>query len=509
VGLILTLVFFILTTFIAGTLAYFGYTEQEQLVKDKKSADTEKANANARLEEERARVAVLRIVLGTDNQDDTDNFAGLFNTRIAAIQAEYARIMNKLKERLPDNEFSWDLVEGNPAPKPTNTLPDLVLKFKDDAKKALDAKTQAVTAQTAALGEVDKANQRANAAKKEFDDKVKEVSADLTKAKMEKSTGFTDIEGKIEELSKTLEALKREKRNAEDDRDREIARLKVDMDKKDARIASFEAKVRPPDVDLNTPKGSIVRREKDIVYVDLGSGSTLRPGTTFSIFPAERSGVLSGGNRSPIQIDLAGKVTVLNDKSLGDAPPEMKGAIEVLEIISPSLASARITYELDAVRNPIRIKDSLFNPAWTPGTREHVAIAGMIDLNGDGLDDNNEFVRMLERQGVVIDAIIDLKDRQIKGKGMTLQTSYLILGPDVNYGTGFTGDGDPRAIVRRELIAEMSKMQKQAEDLGIQPMSARRFMALNGIKLPSNPARADYTAGRYLGNPAPMPEKKE
>jgi len=63
--------------------------------------------------------------------------------------------------------------------------------------------------------------------------------------------------------------------------------------------------------------------------------------------------------------------------------------------------------------------------------------------------------------------------------------------------------------VKREVINQMTKMQNQAKELGVQPMSARRFLSMNGIKLPRNPANADYSAGRYLRDSGAQPMPKD
>ena len=46
--------------------------------------------------------------------------------------------------------------------------------------------------------------------------------------------------------------------------------------------------------------------------------------------------------------------------------------------------------------------------------REHVAIIGLIDLMGDGKDNTAELVRNLTRQGIIVDAYLDLKDKTLK-----------------------------------------------------------------------------------------------
>src|SRR5262249_37392402 len=94
----------------------------------------------------------------------------------------------------------------------------------------------------------------------------------------------------------------------------------------------------------------------------------LKAGVSFSVFPA----------------GVTGKAA---------STRERKGAVEVTEVLGPHEAQARIVDQSDPIRDMILREDLLFNPTWNPSARERVALAGMIDLNGDGLDDNEEFVR--------------------------------------------------------------------------------------------------------------------
>src|SRR5439155_12715720 len=120
----------------------------------------------------------------------------------------------------------------------------------------------------------------------------------------------------------------------------------------------------------------------------------VRPEITFSVLPAGSTG------RSA-------------------AARDRKGAVEIVTVLEPHLSSAQVIEATNAIRDPLMRGDLLFNPAWNPTQHEHMPIAGIVDLNGDGIDDTQDLIRELRKQGVEVDAYLDLKERAIKGPGIT------------------------------------------------------------------------------------------
>src|SRR5205807_9529217 len=83
--------------------------------------------------------------------------------------------------------------------------------------------------------------------------------------------------------------------------------------------------------------------------------------------------------------------------------------------------------------NALKEGDLLYNMFW--GSR--VAIAGNIQFAGQSSDSPAEqmrimasFVNFLNRQGIGVDAYLDLNDGQVKG-AITTRTRYLIRGDDL------------------------------------------------------------------------------
>ena len=135
----------------------------------------------------------------------------------------------------------------------------------------------------------------------------------------------------------------------------------------------------------------------------------------------------------------------------GRAEGQLKGTIEIVKVVDANTSIAKITslYDLDGreilmnmqtrtrvlreSESPIREGDLLFNLFW--GTR--IAITGYVSITGE-LSDNpaeqmrqmDDFMFLLRRNGVQVDAYVDLHDGQIKGN-INSKTRYLIRGYDL------------------------------------------------------------------------------
>src|SRR5206468_2485523 len=150
-----------------------------------------------------------------------------------------------------------------------------------------------------------------------------------------------------------------------------------------------------------------------------------------------------------------------------DGKPEKEGkaTVEVLAVVGLHQAQVRVTSVRDPNRDPVLRGDLLFNPAWDPKGKVHVALAGQIDLSGEGRDELAEFARTLEKGGVVVDAYLDLREAAVKGPGIGRETDYLILGSEPS---------------GKELSALRTRMQDEAAKNGVTVISLRKFLLLSG-----------------------------
>ena len=102
-----------------------------------------------------------------------------------------------------------------------------------------------------------------------------------------------------------------------------------------------------------------------------------------------------------------------------------KGTIEVTQILGDHLAEARIID--DSLIDPLVPGDKIYTPLWDPGHPERFAIAGKIDIDGDGRDDHERLKNLILLSGGVVDA--DLQPDGKQTGTMTVDTRDLIIGP--------------------------------------------------------------------------------
>src|SRR5262249_50897433 len=133
--------------------------------------------------------------------------------------------------------------------------------------------------------------------------------------------------------------------------------------------------------------GTIASKNGTFVTVNFANAMHLVPGQTFVVIPP------TGSLVEVIEREKALEKHHHEHVSLGPRDPfadnEMiKGMVEITDVISQYAARARITYQSNEIRNPISQKDQLFSISLSTGEKEHVAFAGIIDLDGDGKPDN-------------------------------------------------------------------------------------------------------------------------
>jgi hypothetical protein len=483
--MILALVFFILAAAVLGVTTYLGYKDADQWEKAASDAKKDKDTAVKNQTELQLRLAVNHRANGIELDPDQVALQGA-GTEGAAVVADEKTLLNgKLGGSFPaKGDFGWP--DGAVAPNKTiPAITRLWAKMAQDMKKqrddAADARKKAEDAAKARQDEKDKAVA-------DFEQKLAQMTKD--------AKDYTD------KMDKQFLALKTEaekaggsfKKQAE-----EWAALKASLDEtinvKNLELKSKDDKIRSlqnPDASdilwkwqnsFNVAKtaermGTISDKSGTFVTINFANAMHIVPGQTFVVIPQNGSLV------EVIDREKALEKHHHEHVSLGPRDPfadnEMiKGMVEITDVIGQYAARARITYQSNEIRNPISRKDQLFSISLSTGEKEHVAFAGIIDLDGDGRPDNEDFIRILERNNLVIDSYLDLKTGEIKKRpgtnGIDFKTKFLIIGSDA-----------PQ-------VGNVAKMMEQAKEKGVQMIDARMFLSLIGVKPPKNPAPPAYT----------------
>ncbi|MCC6125019.1 MAG: hypothetical protein IT426_08665 [Pirellulales bacterium] len=294
----------------------------------------------------------------------------------------------------------------------------------------------------------EKAAQELASAKQDFDarrEEIKKIAAD-TEAKLAttRKEATAEIEKKKEDIGKLEKAL---------------ATTKDSLEQRTTVINDLKRTiVDVPDADIRW-----VNQRSGLVWINVGRADGLQPLMTFAVFPADISDLSKGAR---------------------------KGTIEVTQLLGDHMAEARITD--DTITDPIMPGDKVDTSLWNPGEQLHFALAGVMDVNGDGRSDLELVKNLITMNNGVVDSYEDDQGRVQGLSEMSINTRYLVLG------------GEHKQEAKVKQIAEgQAKMIDRAKELGVQSISLQELLQRMGYKSPvsTKATGTDADSSQYRAKP--------
>lgn len=448
-GLHIVLIVFVLISIVLGVTTYLGFKNENEALTAKKKAESEAASANDKSSKAEAELKTLKQLIGAAETDSAD---AIRDTMFKEDMSKYAGGVAGEKQNY---HHICEVL------KTARDMKDAELSDWQAKNKELDA------SYNTRIAEKEDRNKRLEEANKKFEADLAKVQADLTEQREQLVADAKKAHDEAVTVSKKS-TTDVNKANAETDRQ------KKRVEQQQRLVRDLSGKIRDITVDkIKTANGEIswVNQRNAVVWINLGRADGLLRQQTFSVWPSE--------------VDIA-------------AQGKKKGDIEVTQILSDHLAEARVLG--DQLTNPFLPGDRIYTPLWSTGVKRHFAIAGKIDLEGDGRTDLQTLVNLITSQGGVVDCYLGDSGKEkdkIIGK-ITSNTNCLILGA-APMDTGSTA----------QQVAVFTKMNKEAEELGVQKQQLGDFLLQAGWRnmspvvrygIGSNPddfrAKPDYPAQR-------------
>jgi predicted nucleic acid-binding Zn-ribbon protein len=455
-GLIITLVCFILTTLILAVTTWFGYSEQDRLDKAAKEETRKGETYKNDRDYYKAQAMLYRAYMGmAEGMAGADTLGTLKNQldsgSLGKGVPDNADVTKTLKAL--EAKYGWD---GN---QPKETLEGAINKWKTDYEGLASRNKRTEEELKKTKLDLQRRVQDLEIARKEFEDNLKKLTDKFQQDFTKSNEDLAQFRSKVEQESQKLEEVRKQAEESKKaleatiaKRESEIKDLRALLQRKESELAELQAKEPVRAENIRTDwKITYIDNRGLTPYINLGSADRVKPSLTFTIHG--------------IGVD-------------GRPNPQSKGTLEVVKVLGPHLSQARITSVRDRTRDPIVVNDVIYNASWNPNIKKHVAIAGIIDLTGDGRDSLPEFIRNLERQNIVVDAYLEPSDGQIKGQ-LTYQTDYLILG-----GVPERGVGGKSEETEKRLVEGRQQMQEEAKKYGVQIKSLQSYLEMIGYPLP-------------------------
>jgi hypothetical protein len=461
-ALIITLVFFILLSIVLGVFTYMGYADSDKYLKEKNTAEQNEKRAKDDAVSQRNMTLLYRTYIGMPPADKQELKVAYEDSAKLASKGDKDGNDKSLQEL--EKSLGWDKVKGLPNTdmihkmgeyeKKVKELQDVVAQKEEELKKRVDeakkARDQRDAFEVEAKKELEKQNARADADLKKYNEQIGN-----------QRVYYVDNSKTIEMLKDEIDKKQKEYEKLEKTKKKEIKDLMTQLDKLEEKKPRYDART------FDQPKGKIVLMDKtgSQPFINLGTADRVRKQLTFSIHGL-------GADGRPLK--------------------DSKGSLEIFNIVGEHLSQARITWQADEVHDPVVSGDVLMNTAWDPNQQRHVAISGMVDLTGEGPKERaadalravEEFKRSLENQGMIVDAWIDFVDNSVKGKGITRETDYLIMGDLPKTRSGIFREGDTKTKQIDDVVKLATRMDEEATKLGVVKIKLRDFLAMTGYRVP-------------------------
>jgi hypothetical protein len=437
-GLQIAMIVFVLLTIVFGVSTFIFFSQYREADRRATATDQKgKENADAAREAIARMEELKEMMMGPPATDKVESIREKFNADMDKYAKTYPKEMQfyrpaieRLAKALEEKDESLTNEQATVA----------------QLKAQLAAQTESMT------GEMAKHDQAAKKAEQDKQGEIDKFGADRKK-----------LEDDLAKMDGTVKQTRKDSDAAQTDLNAKLAAATGDAKK---ALDGYETAKKKLDAqNTESPdkfQGEVrwVNQHQGVVWIDLGRADALRPQTTFSVFAAG-----------------TGDMTEIGKKA----------SIEVTEVLDNHLAKARVLDDQPA--NPIVPGDKIFTPVWSLGEKRHFAIAGLVDLNGDGRFDPEELRRLctlIEMNGGVVDAPLDAEGKR-RGK-MTLDTRYLIEGEK------------PDAASSAALIADFSMMTGDAKNLRVETITLDKFLDRMGWRRESQVL--DFAGG---GGKMPVP----
>jgi len=181
----------------------------------------------------------------------------------------------------------------------------------------------------------------------------------------------------------------------------------------------------------------------ELVLINLGSSDSLRAGVQFGVIAADAM-------------------------NLQEAP--VKATVEVIKVLNANSSQARVIGS-PSYRNPLIAGDKIYSPFWAPGRKVRIALAGDIDIDGDGRSDIDQLRSMIELADAEVAAVIT-SSGALEGK-LDSSVRFLVVGEQPDLGNGSTEASEQNA----QLVAKLGEIKAKAIELGVTVIPAWKLQA--------------------------------
>ena len=452
-GQVIALAAFVLLTLVFGVLWYMSAADNRTLRTDLTAATSAKTNADSAVRTQNAELDVLKDLVGRPGED-VDDIEPAVKSVIGDVAADGSSSDLDLEGALLNTATDRDVQTYSAA----------------DRLTQLNRKTQELQQSIVNMqAQID--------AEKQSRD---QAEATLRQRETQHSEELSALQAQIDATRDELQTTQAEYETYKTQTSRQIEDLEDDITQKRIALVALRRKLfEREDLSFERADGRLtfVDQKRLICYLDLGEGDALQIGTTFSVYTKNNNGV---GRRNT---------------------EDIKGKIEVVSILGEHQAEARIVSQ--ELGRPLAEGDPIYSPLFASGQALQIAVAGLLDFDGNPGSDRDIFHRIVRNSGAMVTAEVNDVGELVNSQGQGVSTDDL--KQLINEKTRFLVIGDVgdsvetqdtfRQAIYRKIQMATEEMREQALANGVYVISLTSFLEYLGYsrkQLDWTPTAGDF-----------------
>jgi hypothetical protein len=411
---------------------FFLWRSYSDLSKRLTDQTTQMDNYRQQFTTSEARVSRLLAMVGQGEYADTQDMSA--DEVLGPVEQQFTQAMSHFATNVAASERNLMSLH--------TYLLDTIRARNDDIAAARERESKLTQDMTATLQRESKAREDAVIAQKKAESDLEtarqKYASALVTANADKDAALKKFDDYRAYFEKELATVTTENRRLLADNQKQAETISQQMEE----LIAFR------NLDFAAPQGEIVRATDGgtTVWINLGREDGLREGVPFSVI--DESAV-----------------------NISEASPKAKLVIVSVIPDAPHLSRAKVTdYDYS---HPIVTGDKVYSPAWRPGRAVGFALVGMMDMDGDSRDDIEQVREQIRLSGGVIHAEMDTKGSQTDSPGLNPNTSFLVLGTDLN----ISANSSPQLNAQQKARAEKyAAFIAEAKKMGIIQISLDKLM---------------------------------
>ncbi len=447
-GYLIAVILLVLLSVVLAIATYFGFTNMSEIADQRDDLQAQLVSRTNTSDAYREQAGILKSYLGLQGYSVAE-----VSTRLETLNRSGEQNVINETQSITDL-YNEDMARYNNKPEnEEGTWRGLVNDFADAVKNLHNT----VIVQRSNIDRAEQQRQTDLAAKdKEIEAKDNQLNLaqqDLAEEKNRHAQTRTELESKLNVSEASVKNLNQRVQELQNIRLADKQGFDAELAKRQDTINALKAQVRrQTEFETEVADGQVVSVSPILgkVVINLGYEDNLRPQMTFAVYDQQLTSFEKG---------------------------KQKAKIEIIRILNPHLAEARVVEQSHT--DPILTRDFVVSSTWDPGYAVPIALAGVIDLDGDGVSDLQRLISIVRLNGGDVVAYHD-EEGNVVGE-IDENTRYFVRGQEPS---------------DAQMAAAYARLDDQRISFEVQTISVRELLNSMGVTNEAKIQRMDSEMGQ-------------